>query len=105
MIELLKSSEKKKYLITNFQKLKYPAGSELVFIDETLLNFYSPADRLPFKCSYLNSIDDVIKNINSNNVIIKKKLSIYRKELTKILNAYNKRTKLKLFVQTIFKNT
>jgi putative transferase (TIGR04331 family) len=90
MIELLKSSEKKKYLITNFQKLEYPAGSELVFIDETLLNFYSPADRLLFKCSYLNSIDDVIKNINSNNIIIKKKLSIYRKELTKILNAYNK---------------
>ena len=91
MKALSKSFDKKrKYLITNFHKLKYPADSELVFIDETLFNFYSPKRLLHYNCSYVNNIDNVIKNVNSNNIIIKNKLTIYRKELTKILNEYNK---------------
>ncbi len=59
-------------------------------MDEALLNSYTPADISPYKCSYVNSIDDIIKNFKSNNIIIKKKLPIYRKELTNILNTYNK---------------
>ncbi len=91
MVKLLKSFDKnKKYLITNFHKLNFHIGSKLIFIDEDLYNHYSSKEKSFYKCSHVNSIDNVIKSNNSNNVIIRKKLSIYRKEFTILLNAYNK---------------
>ena len=82
-------TKKNKYLITNFHKLNYPRGSKLVFIDEDLYNHYNVEEKSSYKCSYINSIDNHIKSL-FNNSIIKKKLTIYRKEFTILLNAYNK---------------
>jgi putative transferase (TIGR04331 family) len=82
--------KKKKYLITNFQKLNYPIGSELIFIDEILFHLYSPGDKLNYKCSYVNSIEDAHKIKNSTNNIIKKKLKVYRKKLSNLFNFYHK---------------
>ena len=82
--------KKKKYLITNLQKLNYPIGSELIFIDEILFHLYSPEDKLNYKCSYVNSIEDAHKINNSTNNIIKKKLKIYRNKFSNLFNFYHK---------------
>ncbi len=82
-------TQKNKYLITNFHKLNYPKGSRLIFIDEDLENHYSTEEKLQYECSYINSIDSLIKDLSNNDILIKK-LSIYRKKFTTLLNVYNK---------------
>ena len=57
----------KKYLIANFHKLNYPIGSELIFIDEFLFNLYKAEDKLAYKCSFIYSLDYIIKIHNSIN--------------------------------------
>ena len=75
-------SIKKKNLVTSYGQLKYPTNSELVFIDEFLLNLYTEKERAKYKCSYANSLKDVRKNVNPiNNSILIKKLIIYKKKL------------------------
>ena len=80
----------KKYLITNFHKLNYPSGSELIFIDEILFHLYTLEDRLNYKCSYVLTIEEAHKIQNSINIFIKKKLKIYRNKLSNLLNFYHK---------------
>ena len=81
---------KKKNLITTFNKLHYPRGTELLFIDEYLYNLYQKSEIQNYKCSYINSLKSINKITHSNNNIIKKKLLIYRKEFSYLLNSYHK---------------
>jgi putative transferase (TIGR04331 family) len=90
MVKLVNSSDRKKYLITNFHKLNYPNDSRLIFIDECLFNLYSTEDKSAYKCSYIYSIDKLNNLFNSFNNIIKKKIPIYRKHFKDLLNDYHK---------------
>lgn len=98
MIKVLKNSKKnKKYLIINYKRLNYPKGSKLVFIDEYLFNFYNSEDKSEFRCSYIYSIEDILKLNNDINNIIKKKLRIYRKQFKKKLNSYHNKNNSEKF--------
>ena len=87
----MKYLNKKKYLITSYRKLNYPDGAELLFVDEYLYNLYNKKEKDPFKCSYINSFQKVIKTINLNNSILNKKLKIYRDKISILLNLYHKK--------------
>ena len=82
--------KKKKYLISSFEKLKYPKGSELFFIDEYLFHLQTKKIRSFYKCSYINSFDEMYKITYNSNILFKKKLKIYRKEIVNLLNSYHK---------------
>jgi putative transferase (TIGR04331 family) len=83
------SDQKKKYFITTFHKLNYPVGSKLIFIDESLFHLYKEKDRSVYKCSYIHSKEDVAKLYNSTDILVKKKLVIYRKKFKDLLNSYH----------------
>jgi len=87
----MKHLNKNKYLITSFHKLDYRDGAKLVFVDEYLYNLYSEKDKATYRCTYINSIDHTVKTINLNNNILKKKLKLYRKEISVLLNSYHKK--------------
>ena len=69
----MKYLKQKKYLITNFQKLNYPLGSKIVFIDEYLFNLYPKKIRKMYKCSYIHSLASSKKIFNISGLILKKK--------------------------------
>lgn len=85
----LKSKKKKKYLITNFQKLNFPKGSQINFIDEYLYNSYLEKKKLNINYSYIFNSNEINKLEPLVDGILKKKLIIYRKQLKNFLNLYH----------------
>lgn len=82
MVKLFKifNKKNKEYLITHFHKLNYPKGSKLVFIDESLFHLYNNKEKLTYNCSYIHSVNNVLKINNFVNDIVKKNyLSIKKK--------------------------
>jgi putative transferase (TIGR04331 family) len=94
MIKSLKifDKENKRYLITNFHKLNYPKHSKLVFVDEYLFHLYNKEEKLTYNCSYVHSVNDVLKINNSIEDIVKKKLFTYKKKIKYLLNFYHKKS-------------
>ena len=84
-------NEKKKNLITDFSKLNYKPGSNLVFPTEYLFHLYKKENLKKYNCAFVNKIS-FYQNVNHKNkdYYLKKKLRTYRKEMAKLLNNFHK---------------
>ena len=73
-------SEKKKYLITDFSKLNYKPGSNLVFPTEYLFHLYKKENLKKYNCAFVNKIS-FYQNVNHKNrdYYLKKKIKDLQK--------------------------
>jgi len=81
----------KKYLVTNLSKLNYKSGSRLIFVDEYLFNLYKSNDLNKYQCSFANTLNYLENGTYTDSNILKKKLKIYRNELSQRLNYTHKK--------------
>ena len=77
---------KKIFLITSFIKIKYKSGAKLLFVDEYLQKLYKKEILKKYKYSFANDLNHLQKYSFEKNLNFKKKLNLYRKELSKQLN-------------------
>ena len=82
--------KKKYYLITSLSKLNYKKGSNLLFLDHYIYKYY-PKEKLKKYNSFVsNSLNSVFKHKSKEQDFEKKRVSVYRKQLSNILNKIHK---------------